>query len=168
MVEKTEDKNKKTRDQPLLSYLESLQKEYLVAEIRSKIYPNKKDKIFWRDRVMEGKKKKVQDITSRNNMRDIFNCPYTRKDYEDSIYNDEGMPDMVYRDEDQRQLLESQDWENYYLPQSEVRIKGVDGNNYYGKIQNTDLEDNKCWVKFLNDESEQLYEFDLRKVTRIL
>ena len=56
---------KKTRHLSTYEYLQVLQIEYIVAELRKKIYVKKKDKDFYR-RVLEGIEKKIKDISTKD------------------------------------------------------------------------------------------------------
>ena len=64
--------DKKNRNLSVAEYFLIIQKEYLIAEFRKKIYFSKNDKIYYQ-RVMDGKKNKINDIAKRNRLDSIFN-----------------------------------------------------------------------------------------------
>ena len=45
----------KTRELPFKEFFENLQREYIVAELRYKIYPSERDKKYYKEREMERK-----------------------------------------------------------------------------------------------------------------
>lgn len=114
----------KSRHISLFEFFEQLQLEYLVAELRAKIYTKTKDKRFWKDRVMVGKREKIDDIIGRNvSLVSIFNNDEERKRLSSLIYPDFGLPNFFYRDEEQRLELEIKDFYNYFKKNSEVLVK---------------------------------------------
>jgi hypothetical protein len=158
----------KSKDLSITSYLDVLQKEYLVAEIRHKIYPKISDKSYW-ERVMEGKRQKVEDICFRNRISSIFDNDSEKKRLYLEIYNETGLPNFVYKDEEQRigssdfPGLEETDIVNYYSVDSEVRVD-YGGKRLFGKITEFDFKQNIVFVKIDGVE----YECDSKTVTRIL
>lgn len=113
--------NKKTRNQSLFEYFESLQLEYVQAELRKKIYITRKHRNF-QEKLMGRKKVKIEDIAQRNNLPSIFN---NRDEYErfyNRIYNADRYPDFVYANEEQREEFQVRDFESYYNPSSEVKV----------------------------------------------
>ena len=62
----------KTRNLSVAEYFLVIQKEYLIAEFRKKIYYNPKDKAYYQ-RVMTYKAKKINDIAKRNRLDSILN-----------------------------------------------------------------------------------------------
>ena len=160
----TADKN---RNLPITDYLDILQREYLVAEIRHKIYPKISDKNFW-ERVMDGKKRKIEDICFRNKIESIFDSePEKRRLYQE-VYNEKGLPNFSYKDEEQRlgngdfPGLEETDIKNYFSEGAEVRVDYSE--RKFGKITGSDLIRSLIFVEIGGVE----YECEWDKVTRIL
>lgn len=95
-------------------YFQVIQKEYLIAEFRRKIYPHRKDKDYW-SRVMRGKKKKIEEIAQRNGLESIF----SDRDYmireRGLLYDGNGNPNFE---------MTELDIENYYYPNSDFVFKG--------------------------------------------
>jgi hypothetical protein len=154
--------SEKTRDIPLYEYFSKLQEEYICAELRHKIYPKPKDKTYWKEKVMIGKKKKIEDIALRNCLKSIFTSDEIRDKYYNKVFNKIGYPNFVYKDEQERELLELSDLQNYYHNGSEVRI-GDDG-EMIGKVCDLDLNRLVATV-FIDNKKEQ---YTLRNLTRIL
>ena len=55
----------KSRNLSVVELFEILQSEYVVCELRAKIYPLDKHKDYWRD-LMEKKRTKIIDIAKKN------------------------------------------------------------------------------------------------------
>lgn len=125
--------NKKTRDLSILEFLKALQIEYINAELRRKIYPKVKDKSFYK-RTLERKKEKILDISNRNKLPNIFNDDQIKKDFYEMIYIEWGIPNFLYKDELHHTEFRRWDVINYFLPESEVRIKREGGEISVGTI----------------------------------
>lgn len=109
-------------------YFEVLQVEWLVADLRCRIYVNEKDKAYWR-RVREGKKAKVENIADKNRLPTIFTDDALKRELEHRIYNDYTYPNFHYKDEDHKQSQGYWDLQNYYSKGAEVRY------DYFGETQ---------------------------------
>jgi len=92
----------KSRKITFIEYFENLQKEYIVAELRYKIYPNPRDKQYYKEREMTGKRQKIEDISLRNNLDNIFTSNYLKCKFYEEVYNKTGPPNFIYRDEQDR------------------------------------------------------------------
>ena len=77
----------KNRTQNFNDFFACLQREYLVAELRYKIYMKVKDKEYYLHKEMEGKKKTIESIASRNNFPSIFTDQWLLEKYKSEIYN---------------------------------------------------------------------------------
>lgn len=104
----------KTRNLSVAEYFDVIQKEYLIAEFRKKIYYSPKDKRYYQ-RVMNHKKKKIQDIASRNNLASIFNSDQKMTEIHDEIFDRLGKPKFD---------MSSVDIENYYSVGNEFSFHG--------------------------------------------
>jgi hypothetical protein len=114
----------KSRNIPLIDFLEALQIEYIVAEIRSKIYYKPKDKSYWKDRVMTGKKDKITHITVNNpSMDNIFNSTDERDRVRGKIIKKFGLPNFHYKDDFQRLELEHKDFYAFFSKGAEIIVK---------------------------------------------
>ena len=126
--------NRKNRELSAAEYFIQIQKEYLIAQFRSKIYFNPKDKRYWK-RVMEYKSEKINSIALRNKLNSILNSEKKMNDFHNRLFDRNGKP---------RFELTLEDLENYYTAGNEF--------SYKGEIYILD--------SILNDETLQLYSVD--------
>ena len=106
----------------IYQYFEILQKEWLVVDLRCRIYSSKKDKAFWL-KVREGKRVKIENIAEKNKLPTIFTDSELKKDLERTIYNDYTYPNFHYKDENHMKDQGYWDLANYYSKDSEVRFE---------------------------------------------
>jgi hypothetical protein len=69
----------------VVEYYNILQREYLIAEFRSKIYISPNDKRYYK-RVMQYKRNKIDDIAKRNNLDSIFTNAILNQECRDSLF----------------------------------------------------------------------------------
>ena len=91
-----------------------MQKEYLIAEFRKKIYFSKNDKIYYQ-RVMDGKKNKINDIAKRNRLDSIFNNSEKMEEMRAELFDKLGKPKFE---------MSPTDIENYYASGNEFSFRG--------------------------------------------
>lgn len=103
-------------------FYEILQLEWLVADLRCRIFQSDKDKAYWR-KVREGKQIKIENIAEKNRLPTIFNDDELKRDLEKRIYNDYTYPDFHYKDPDHQQSQGHSDLLNYYSKGTEVRFE---------------------------------------------
>jgi len=118
-INKSEESSSYNRKLSIISYFDKLQLEYIINELRRKIYHKKKDKTYY-SRVLEQKRQNIEDISSRNKLPSIFNDVNVKKLYYDKIYNEFGLPNFMYRSEAHRAEFELNDIQNYFLVGSEI------------------------------------------------
>lgn len=123
----------KTRHQSLFEYLEALQLEHIQAEVRRKIYPKPKDKVFW-EKVLSHKKEKIIDIASRNGLPSIFDDELVKNQYRSKIFPETGFPTFFYKDDIDKAEFELKDFKYYFSAGSEVKILQELGKIVIGKI----------------------------------
>lgn len=154
----------KTRDLTIYKYFEQLMLEYIVMELRKKIYPSLSDQNYY-ERVMVQKKEKINDIASRNNLPSIFNDKKIKKNFYGQVYNPNsfGIPNFLYKDEEHRKKYELLDKKYYYFPGSEVKII-IDAEMKVGNIESVDFNINKAIIMV----EEEKYELSLDHISRIL
>lgn len=104
----------KTRNLSVSEYFLVIQKEYLIAEFRKKIYYNPKDKSYYQ-RVMEYKAKKINDIAKRNRLDSILNSSSKLEEVRSELFDKLGKPKFE---------LNELDVENYYAIGNEFSFKG--------------------------------------------
>ena len=162
-----ESNNRKSRDQKFFEYFIILQKEYIVAELRKKIYPDLSGKSK-SEEIMEGKKKKIFDIAFKNQIKTIFP---DMKVGVTSLYDEElriklyqeiygnSFPNFIYRDEHQKSLLAEKDKKCYYSIGSEFK-----SGDLIGILIEVDLEKEICTIQL--EDSKCLCNLEI--VSRIL
>lgn len=149
---KEKDGVKKSRDQKFYEFFEILQLEYIVAELRYKIYPEgfRKEKSL---EIMKMKKEKIFDIAIRNRLDTIFedicvgcNTFFSKKLRDklySQIYPERGFPNFIYRDDKHKSQLEKFDRKFYYFLGSEFITPEGEGvlydfdyenDNYYIRV----------------------------------
>jgi hypothetical protein len=157
---------RKSRDLTTSEYVEQLQLEYIVAELREKIYPDAKDRAYW-SRVMALKREKIENIASRNSIPCIFSkdAPELKNEIYRKIYNPIGLPNFIYKDETQRANLRVDDIKFYYFAKSEVKI--YEGKELcFGVILTTNLDAELIQIQFKKNGKIGVYPMNV--VTRIL
>lgn len=116
------EKTDKTRDLSTYDFLEALQIEYVVAQLRRKIYPKAKDKNYF-TRVMDFKKRKIDDIVSRNKyVPTLFTDSTVKETIYNKVYGEFGFPNFFYKDEAVRAEMEEKDVRYYYMKDVEVKF----------------------------------------------
>jgi hypothetical protein len=106
--------DKKNRNLSVAEYFLIIQKEYLIAEFRKKIYFSKNDKIYYQ-RVMDGKKNKINDIAKRNRLDSIFNNSEKMEEMRAELFDKLGKPKFE---------MSPTDIENYYASGNEFSFRG--------------------------------------------
>ena len=156
----------KSRNLSFYQYLEQLQLEYIVAELRRKIYVSIKDHEFYR-KVMEKKKRVIEDIALRNNLQTIFTDKWKREEKYREVYKHIGFPNFMYRDENEKNLLYSKDLKFYYMINAEFRVSLPNGEEKIGKLKHISFTTSTAEVE-LNEMVGQITLFDINFLTRIL
>lgn len=106
--------DKKNKNLSVAEYFLIIQKEYLIAEFRKKIYFSKNDKIYYQ-RVMDGKKNKINDIAKRNRLDSIFNNSEKMEEMRAELFDKLGKPKFE---------MSPTDIENYYASGNEFSFRG--------------------------------------------
>jgi len=104
----------KTRNLSVAEYFLQIQKEYLIADFRSKIYFSPKDKAYWK-RVCGYKKVRIDKISERNHLHSIFNSEEKLQELRQELFNHCGKPKFE---------LTQEDIKNYYANGNEFSYKG--------------------------------------------
>lgn len=108
------DNKKKTRNLSVAEYFLVIQQEYLIAEFRKKIYFSKSDKSYYQ-RVMNGKRSKIEKISKRNRLDNIFNNEAKREEMWNELFDRLGKPKFE---------LNETDIQNYYATGNEFSYHG--------------------------------------------
>lgn len=136
----------KSRSLTFMEYFENLQREYIVAELRYKIYVSGKDKKYYLEREMAGKKLTIEDISLRNNLKNIFSSQERREKYMKEIYNEIGLPNFIYRDHTDREKRSISDILNYFQRGILVDVV-IDDRKERGKIVFVNLDSKTVLIK---------------------
>lgn len=152
-------KKYKSRKISFIEYFENLQREYIVAELRSKIYPNERDQIYYREREMMGKRCKIESISAVNNFQNIFNSPYIRNKFYDEIYNKTGLPNFIYRDDSDRQKRGILDIYHYFAKNTPVTVLYNDC-CLRGRVEGVDIQQKLIIVYVFDLENKIFVDFD--------
>lgn len=147
----------KNRVQNFEEFYACLQREYLVAELRYQIYVKEKDKNYYLHKEMEGKRSTIESISARNNFPSIFTDSWLKERYKSEIYNEWGLPNFVYRSDEDRQNRRPKDIIAYFHKGVPVQVK-TDRGVLPGTIIWTDLEQNTAVVEI--DGKQQTLPFD--------
>lgn len=156
----------------ILDLFQVLQEEYIVCELRSKIYPTAhynsagikiNHSEYWR-LVAEKKKEKIFDIARRKNIISIFDHESFRKNIEVKLIPQIGYPNFIYRDSKHQLMQEKWDLHNYYSKGSEVSVSEND-KLLFGYIDNIDFKHKKVYVRLKDSELVKIFDFSI--VTRV-
>lgn len=104
----------KTRNLSVAEYFLIIQKEYLIADFRRKIYFSPKDKAYW-IKVMGYKAQKINDIANRNRLNSILNDSDKMKELHDELFDLNGKPKFS---------LSEADLISYYTTGNEFSFRG--------------------------------------------
>jgi hypothetical protein len=156
-----------SRHIPVLQFLEALQVEYIVAELRSKTYRKPKDKTFWKDRVMVGKRTKISDISERNpDAPTIFNSPKELERIKSCIFSEYGLPNYHYRDDEQKLELENKDFYSYFCKDSDVVVRVSSMDKKVGTLLYVSSDKQFATVKLRDEEKKTTVH--IANVSRVL
>ena len=106
--------NDTSRSLSVAEYFHVVQREYLIAEFRRRIYFSPKDKRYY-SRVMEFKREKIDDIASRNRLESIFTSAEKLRTLKDELFDPLNRPIWG---------MTAKDWSNYYSVNSDFSYRG--------------------------------------------
>lgn len=151
----------------IYQFYETIQIEYICALLRAKIYVRPKDKDYW-NKVVEGKRLKIEDISSRNNdIPSIFTDSDLYTTLERKVYCENRYPIFVYRDEENKKNQEFYDLLNYFSKGVEVRYN-IDNTQCLGVIKKYKPYNMKVVVEQLDTKEEKELDILGDCVVRIL
>lgn len=104
----------KTRKLSVAEYFLAIQKEYLIAELRKKIYFSPNDKAYYQ-KVMDYKAEKINDIANRNRLDSILNNSEKMEEMRDELFDKLGKPKFE---------MNKTDLENYYAVGNDFSFRG--------------------------------------------
>lgn len=106
--------NCKNRELSAAEYFIQIQKEYLIAQFRSKIYFSPKNKRYWK-KVSEYKAEKIKKIAARNKLNSILNSEQKLNEFRSRLFDKNGKPKFEMNEDDVK---------NYYTAGNEFSYKG--------------------------------------------
>ena len=164
----TPKQTRKNRHISHYDFLENLQKEYVCMEVRSKIYPNKKDRDYYRS-IANHKKEKTVSLSKNKGLPCMFDNNEHGIKIKDNIYKivlqESGFPDFSYRDEIAKSKFYEKDLKAYFYPDSEVKISDSDEIKI-GTIKQFFIDSMEVEVIERNSNSSRILSCDY--VTRII
>ena len=165
MTNHSETVKNKSRSQTIYEYLESLQIEYIVADLRCKIYNRNVDKMYWGG-IKELKKQKINEISNRNLLPNIFNNGDSLVAIQEKVYVGLSYPNFFYNVND-KYIEQRKNWDllSYFREGSEVRFSHYD-NIEIGYIKKFELGSETAIVTQRGTITE--IEVLISKITRIL
>lgn len=104
----------KTRNLSVAEYFIAIQREYLIAEFRKKIYFSPNDKSYYQ-KVMCYKAEKINNIASRNRLDSILNNSSKLEELKNDLFDKLGKPKFE---------LSDTDIENYYANGNDFSFRG--------------------------------------------
>ena len=104
----------KTKNLSVAEYFLAIQKEYLIAEFRKKIYFSPNDKAYYQ-KVMNYKVEKINDIASRNRLDSILNNSERMEEMRGELFDKLGKPKFE---------MNKTDLENYYAIGNDFSFRG--------------------------------------------
>ena len=145
----------KSRDISIAEYLECLIKEYFQAEMRAQIYTKRSDKNYWR-RTAGHKRDKIEDITSRNRIPNIFNDTDTQTRYYDKFYPVNEIPPIIET---------SKDLKMYYSEGSDVTVQ-LENKVVVGRIEKSYNTGESADIRLFDDNTTHTFSYEF--IRRIL
>lgn len=127
------DKKSKSRKQTVYEFFQTLQIEWIVADLRSRIYPQSSDKAFW-SKVKQGKQVIIENIAEKNLLPTIFTDSEMKRALENTVYREKGVPKFLYKNEDHERIQKPLDLAYYYAKETDVRFE-VFGDQKVGKVK---------------------------------
>lgn len=140
----------KTRNLSVAEYFIQIQKEYIMADFRRKIYYNPKDKAYW-SKVCAYKKEKIEEIASRSHLHSIFNNSAKYNEFRSELFDEDNKPKFT---------MSEKDWRNYYSNGNEF--------SYNGEIYILDQVKSNGRLTLYDAVKQNYIEVDSAEVSRIL
>lgn len=142
--------NNKTRDLSVAEYFLQIQKEYLIADFRRRVYYSPKDKAYW-TKVCGYKEARINSIAQRNNLNSILNSEEKLESLRIELFDHNGKPKFN---------MTKEDIKNYYSNGSEF--------SYQGEIYILDQLNTDGQLTLYSPDRETYIKVDKDCVSRIL
>jgi hypothetical protein len=114
----------KSRNLSLTDFYSILQQEYISYYVRSKTYPSEYAKKY--AEYCACKKDKIEKIGIKNQLPSIFNSESIKGRYIDKFFNEYGLPNFEYRDENSVRIMGKWDAVYWFSEGTSIKIR-VDG-----------------------------------------
>lgn len=142
--------NIKTRNLSVAEYFLQIQREYLIADFRRKIYFSPKNKIYW-NKVCNYKEARINAIAKRNNLNSIFNSESKLEELKNELFDHSGKPKFD---------MTPDDIKNYYSNGNEF--------SYQGEIYILDQVDQDKTLILYSPSTEEYIKVGMSDVSRII
>lgn len=156
-------RKEKSRSIGIYDYFKALQLEWIIADLRLRLYPKPKDKEFWK-KVRDGKKITIESIADKNTLPTIFTDDEMLNDFNNMVFRQQSYPNFFYKDDNNKNSQGYYDLLYYYAKGADVRCN-INGEIKVGKVKTFNPIEKHMMIKLL-DESEVKVHID--EVTRIL
>jgi len=136
--------NIKSRDLPLIEYLDALQREWMCTNIRHQLYERNLDKDHFK-KVMAKKEQKILSIAERENIHStIFNNEELYRKFWHDIIPIRGMPRFIYNE----RVLPDAKKRQYHFPYkgTMVKINSEQHSFKYGVSDYVDFDNEVVYV----------------------
>lgn len=142
--------NIKTRNLSVAEYFLQIQREYLIADFRRKIYFSPKNKTYW-NKVCNYKEARINAIAKRNNLNSIFNSESKLEELRNELFDHLGKPKFN---------MTPDDIKNYYSNGNEF--------SYQGEIYILDQVDQDKTLTLYSPSKEEYINVSMSDVSRII
>ena len=142
--------NIKTRNLSVAEYFLQIQREYLIADFRRKIYFSPKNKTYW-NKVCNYKEARINAIAKRNNLNSIFNAEIKLEELRNELFDHSGKPKFD---------MTPDDIKNYYSNGNEF--------SYQGEIYILDQVDQDKTLTLYSPSTEEYIKVSMSDVSRII
>ena len=154
-------KNTCSRNLPLADLYTALQLEFLSYFIRYKTY--RRDFSVSYKQVCDVKREKIEKISSRNNLPSIFNDEHAKQRYMDKFFNESGIPNFTYKDDQIKEKMNC--WDKHYFFQRGCSVRFRENEDVLiGQITSNDKDTS---IVTLIDENQTPRELHYNNIARI-
>lgn len=157
----TESLKLKSRNIPLSDLYSCLQLEFISYFLRAKTYC--KDFAAGYGEICIAKKEKIDKISEKNHLPSIFNDDHVKQRYLDKFFNEYGVPNFTYKDDQIKSKMNC--WDRHYFFQKGCSVKFLCNEELLiGQVVHNDK--NTCIVTVL-DENNVPHDLHYNNISRI-
>lgn len=153
----------------IIDFLEQLQEEYVISELRAKISKTQKDKKYWAS-VCDTKRDKIEDISERNMLENIFTDSTEKIRFYEKGIPEFGYPNFTYVNDEQKYGSngfpgqEEKDFDNWFDLGKQFKFE-FEGLNKIGELVEIDNENEEVELK--ESKTNESYLIPFEKCRRI-